>query len=136
MQSRLNPYLNFNGNAQEAMEFYESVFGGKLELTNYLDGGMSEDADEGKLIMHSQLETDNGIIFMGADVPRGMEYTVGTTVQMCLNGDNEAELTQYFEKLSDGGQVSAPLTKAPWGDTFGMFTDKFDIKWLVNIAVV
>jgi PhnB protein len=134
MQTRLNPYISFSGNAQEAMEFYETVFGGKLEMTNYLDGGMSQDADQGKLIMHAMLEADNGVTFMASDVPPGAEYVPGTNVQISLSGDNEAELTDYFNKLADGGEITAPLVKAPWGDTFGMLNDRFGIRWLVNIS--
>jgi PhnB protein len=84
--------------------------------------------------MHSTLEADNGIAFMAADTPNGMEYRPGTTMSMSLNGDNDAELSGYFQKLSDGGTVTMPLEKAPWGDKFGMVLDKFGIQWMVNIA--
>jgi PhnB protein len=63
-----------------------------------------------------------------------MEYRPGTNFSVSLSGDNEAELTRYFEKLSAGGSIAEPLVKAPWGDTFGMFTDKFGVNWMVNIA--
>jgi PhnB protein len=63
-----------------------------------------------------------------------MEYKAGTNYSMSLSGDNESELQGYFEKLSVGGNVTMPLEKAPWGDTFGMLTDKFGVPWLVNIA--
>ena len=71
---------------------------------------------------------------MGADTPIWMEYRPGTNISMALSGDNQAELTAYFEKLSVGGRIREPLMKAPWGDTFGMLTDKFGIEWMVNIA--
>jgi PhnB protein len=64
-----------------------------------------------------------------------MEYRAGTNFSMSLSGDNETELQGYFEKLSDGGTVTMPLEKAPWGDTFGMLIDRFGVSWLVNIAV-
>jgi PhnB protein len=133
MQSRLNPYLNFGGNCQEAMEFYKSVFGGKLEMTNFLNGGMSQSADDEKLIMHAMLEADNGITFMASD-GRSDTETHEASVQLSLSGDNTEELTGYFEKLSDGGEVREPLVQAPWGDTFGMLVDKFGISWMVNIS--
>ena len=63
-----------------------------------------------------------------------MEYQAGTNYSMSLSGDNEAELHGYFQKLSAGGTVTMPLEKAPWGDTFGMLTDKFGVSWLVNIT--
>jgi PhnB protein len=80
------------------------------------------------------LEAENGITFMASDTPNGMEYRPGTNMSMSLSGDNEPELRGYYEKLSAGGRVNMPLDKAPWGDTFGMLTDKFGVNWLVNIT--
>jgi PhnB protein len=80
------------------------------------------------------LTADNGIVFMASDTPNSMEYRTGTNMSMSLSGDNEAELTAYYEKLSAGGTIAMPLSKAPWGDLFGMFTDKFGVSWLVNIS--
>ena len=134
MNTRLNPYLNFNGNCQEAMEFYKSVFGGKLEMTNYLDGGMSQSADDEKLIMHAMLEAENGVTFMASDVADDDDSHNKAAVQLSLSGDNSEELTNYFDKLSSGGSITEPLVKAPWGDTFGILTDKFGMSWMVNIA--
>ena len=134
MQTRLNPYLSFGGNCQEAMEFYKEVFGGKLEMTNYLDGGMSQSADDEKLIMHAMLQADNGITFMASDGRSTIEAESEPSIQLSINGDNLEELTELFEKLSEGGLIREPLVKAPWGDTFGMLTDKYGIQWMVNIA--
>jgi PhnB protein len=134
MPTRLNPYLNFKDNAREAMEFYSTVFGGSLDLTTFKELNASEDPSEDNKIMHSMLEADNGITFMAADTPNRMEYRRGTHMSMSLSGDNDAELSGYFEKLSDGGTIREPLRAAPWGDKFGMLTDKFGIEWLVNIA--
>jgi PhnB protein len=134
MQSKLNPYLSFKDNARQAMEFYKSVFGGKLTMSTFKEFGASQDPAEADKIMHSMLEADNGITFMGADTPNGMPYTPGARISMALNGDNLSELSGYFEKLAAGGTVKMPLAKAPWGDTFGMLTDKFGIDWLVNVA--
>src|SRR5256885_15057649 len=94
----------------------------------------TQDPSEDNKVMHALLEADNGITFMASDTPNRMEYTAGTNYSMSLSGDNEAELKGYFEKLSAGGNVTMPLEKAPWGDTFGMPTDKFGVSWLVNIA--
>jgi PhnB protein len=134
MQSKLNPYLSFKDNAREAMEFYKTVFGGKLVINTFKEFHASQDPSEDNKIMHSMLEAANGITFMAADTPKGMEYRLGKNMSMALSGDNKAELSAYFEKLSTGGTIQAPLAKAPWGDTFGMFTDKFGIEWMVNIA--
>lgn len=84
--------------------------------------------------MHGDLEGDNGIKFMGADTPNSMPYTEGANISMSLSGEDETLLKGYWEKLAEGGIVTMPLDKAPWGDMFGMLTDKFKINWLVNIA--
>lgn len=134
MQSRLNPYLSFKNTCREAMEFYKSVFGGTLMISTFKDSGMSPDPSQDALVMHSMLEAPNGISFMASDSPEGMPHTPGTSVSMALSGDDDAELTSYFEQLSAGGTIGVPLEAAPWGDKFGMFTDKFGIQWLVNIS--
>lgn len=134
MPTKLNPYLNFKDNTREAMEFYHTVFGGKLAMSTFKDYHASQDPSEDNKIMHAQLEAGDGITIMASDTPAHMEYRTGTDYSMSLTGDNEAELRGYFEKLSEGGTVSMPLEKAIWGDTFGMLTDKFGVSWLVNIA--
>ena len=130
----LNPYLNFRGNAREAMEFYEGVFGRKLNVSTFADFHAASDPSENDLVMHADLEGPEGIRFMAADTPVKMEYRPGTNFSMSLSGDDEAQLRGYFEKLAEGGSVTMPLEEAPWGDTFGMCTDRFGISWLVNVA--
>lgn len=134
MQSRLNPYISFKDNAREAMEFYKSIFGGNLTINTFAEFHASQDPAEADKIMHAMLEADNGITFMAADTPNSMEYKPGTNFSMSLSGDNEDELRSYWDNLSGGGTVVMPLEKAPWGDTFGMITDKFGIGWMVNIT--
>jgi len=73
-------------------------------------------------------------VLMGSDTPNSMDYTSGSSISISLSGDDEAELTGYYEKLVDGGSVTEPLAKAPWGDSFGMAVDRFGTNWLVNIA--
>jgi PhnB protein len=133
MQSTLNPYLEFDGNARQAMEFYQSVFGGELTVSTYQDYQMAENPADGVKIMHSQIVVENRILLMGADTPNRMEYQSTSNISISLSGDNEDELKGYYEKLSAGGTVTQPLEKAPWGDTFGMLTDRFGVKWMVNI---
>jgi PhnB protein len=134
MQSKLNPYISFKDNARAAMEFYKTVFGGELVMNTFKEFHASQDPSEDDKIMHAMLEADNGIAFMASDTPSGMEYRPGTNMSMSLSGDNEAELRSYWEKLSAGGTVTMPLEQAPWGDTFGMVTDKFGVQWMVNIT--
>ncbi len=134
MPIQLNPYLNFRDNTRQAMEFYKSVFGGNLIMSTFKEFHASQDPSEENKIMHAELRGDNGLTFMASDTPNRMEYKPGTNFSMSLSGDDEAELKGYFEKLSAGGKITMPLEKAPWGDMFGMLTDKFGVSWLVNIA--
>ena len=134
MTSKLNPYISFEGNAREAMEFYKTVFGGQLDLSTFGEAGMTEGVEPDG-IMHAMLVAENGITLMAADTATGMrDYVAGTNMSISLSGDNEEELTGYYNKLVDGGKVEEPLKKAPWGDTFGMCIDKFGVFWMVNIA--
>ena len=134
MASRLNPYISFAGNARQAMEFYERVFGGTLALSTFGEFGAQDSPDADK-VMHGMLETDSGFTLMGADTPPGMEHNPGTNIAVSLSGDDAEELRGYWEKLSsDGGSVSIPLEKQIWGDEFGSCVDQFGISWLVNIG--
>ena len=133
MVSRLNPYLTFNGDARQAMEFYKDVFGGTLTLSTFGEMGGQDSPDADK-IMHGQLETDRGFTLMGADTPTGMEHNPGTNISVSLSGDDADELRGYWEKLSASGSVTMPLEKQMWGDEFGMCTDRFGINWMVNIG--
>jgi PhnB protein len=134
MPTRLNPYLSFRDNAREAMEFYKSVFGGELNVNTFADFNASQDPGDDDKVMHSQLEAPNGIVLMGADTPAGMEFQEGSNGSISLSGEDEPELRGYYDKLSADGTVTEPLEKAPWGDFFGMCTDRFGVAWLVNIS--
>jgi PhnB protein len=133
MASRLNPYLNFNGNARQALEFYTGVFGGDLTLSTFADfgGAGSPDADR---IMHGQLETPAGYTIMAADVTSEMPYQPPAGFAVSLSGDDGDALHEYWEKLSAGGTVTMVMQKQAWGDEFGMCTDQFGVSWLVNIG--
>lgn len=136
MKTRLNPYITFKGKAREAMEFYETVFGGTLVMNTFREAGMKVAPGTEDQLMHAMLETSDGLAIMASDVPdiAGTTYSVGTNFSISLSGDNEKELSGYYTKLAKGGNVTEPLRKAPWGDQFGMLTDKFGIMWMVNIA--
>lgn len=133
MSTTLNPYVNFRGNTRQAMEYYQSVFGGELRVNTYKEYGASQSPSEDEQIMHSELHAD-GITLMAADAPERMEYKPGTNFSLSLSGEDEALLRGYYDKLADGGMVTMPLAKAQWGDTFGMCVDRFGISWLVNIS--
>jgi PhnB protein len=134
MTTRLNPYLGFRDTAKQALEFYRSVFGGELALSTFAQYHASEDPAEQEKIMHGMLTSPSGLVLMGADTPNSMDYTPGDNFSVSLSGEDEPELRGYWDKLSDGATVTAPLDKAPWGDTFGMCKDRFGVNWLVNIA--
>jgi PhnB protein len=133
MTSRLNPYINFDGNAREALEFYRDVFGGTLNLNTFGELG-GPDAPIPDKIMHGQLETDSGFTLMASDRPPHVEYEQGTNISVSLSGDDGDELRGYWDKLSGDGTVTVRLEKQMWGDEFGMCIDRFGTTWLVNIS--
>ncbi|MDE9366892.1 VOC family protein [Luteipulveratus sp. YIM 133132] len=132
MTSRLNPYISFDGQAKEAMDFYHAVLGGELHSNTF--GEYGADGPDADKVMHSQLETPAGFTLMAADTPQGMEHKPGDNISISLSGDDADNLRGWFEKLADGGRVTMPLEKQIWGDEFGMLVDRFGIAWLVNIA--
>jgi PhnB protein len=133
MASRLNPYISFDGNAREAMEFYRSVFGGDLTVNTYGEFGAPDPAIADR-IMHGLLTADNGFTLMGADAPPGQTHEPGSNISVSLSGDDADDLRGYWEKLSDGGTVTVPLEKQMWGDEFGQCVDRFGVAWMVNIG--
>jgi PhnB protein len=134
MPTILNPYISFRDNAREAMNFYQSVFGGELTLSTFGDFQASEDPAEAEKIMHGMLTTTQGLVIMGADTPNSMEYHPGSAISISVSGDDEVELRGYYQKLSgDGGAVTVPMEQSPWGDVFGMCTDRYGVAWLVNV---
>ena len=133
MTSRLNPYLSFNGDARDAMEFYRSVFGGELNVSTFGESGMPDGPGADKL-MHAQLETPAGFTLMASDTPPGMDYTApNSAISVSLSGDDQ-DLRGYWEKLAEGGSVMMPLEKQSWGDEFGMCVDRYGTPWMVNIS--
>ena len=134
MATTLNPYFNFASGAREAMEFYQSVFGGELTVSTYGESGQG-DASEADKTMHAQLETPSGYTLMASDTPNGMPAQPISGITISLSGDDDAELSGYWDKLlAGGGTVAMPLETAPWGDKFGMLTDRFGVSWFVNIT--
>lgn len=137
MPVQLDPYLNFaDGKAREAMEFYQSVFGGELHVATFGEQPdfPGKDASIDDLVMHSQLGGgDHGLHLMAADAVPGMAEPNAGSMQLSLSGDDETLLRGYWDRLLDGGSVTVPLDQAPWGDIFGMLTDRFGVPWMVNI---
>ncbi|MGH7261329.1 MAG: VOC family protein [Nitrospiraceae bacterium] len=132
MGSRLNPCIRYNGNARQALEFYQEVFGGELEIGTVADFGSPDSPDADK-VMHARLDTPDGYTLMAWDGREGVPYHPGNNVAVFLGGDG-SELRGYFEKLSAGGTVTLPLEKQSWGDEAGSLVDQFGITWMVNIT--
>lgn len=136
MASMLTPYVNLvDGRGREAIDFYASVLGGTPQVMTFGESGI--DGPFADQVMHAQLETPAGYVIMVSDSPPEMvSVTVGSNISISIAGDaDDAEAMRgYFAGLAEGGTVDEPLAKAPWGDEFGMLTDKFGIHWMVNIA--
>jgi PhnB protein len=136
----VNVYLNYDGNCKEAFDFYKSVFGGEFSYTGYYkdmppqEGIPAMTAEEGNKIMHVSLPISKETSLMGSDA--GGEWTPkiikGNNFAVSINADSQAEADRLFNGLSAGGKVTMPMEKTFWGSYFGMFTDKFDINWMVS----
>ncbi len=133
----LNPYLNFAGNAEEAFNFYKSVFGGEfITVQRFKDtpeAGRVQ-ANEKDKIMHIALPIGKGNVLMATDALESMGHklTVGNNFHITIQPESKAEAEKLFKGLSAGGKVTQPLQDAFWGAYFGMLTDKFGIQWMVN----
>src|ERR1700709_2206758 len=106
MPTRLNPYLSFRDNAREAMEFYHSVFGGELTVSTFAEMHASEDPSEQDKVMHAMLVTDGGLALMGSDPPNSMDHQPAAGFSVSLSGEDEKELSGYWDRLADGGTVT------------------------------
>ena len=134
MAARLNAYLNFDGNAREAMEFYRSVFGGELKISTFGEyGGAPEGlGDDG--VMHAMLEGPDDFTLMASDTPGGLGGDTGRgQISLSISGDEPDRLRGYFEQLAAGGSITVPLEKQMWGDEFGQLVDRFGIAWMVDV---
>lgn len=128
----LNPYLSFKNDARAAIEFYQSVFGGDLQISTFGEyPGMVDDPAENDLIMHAQLTSPDGFVLMAADTPSRMNYEAPAGISVSVSGDDESSLQRYWDALAEGGSVTMPYDTPPWGGKFGMLTDKFGIDWMV-----
>ncbi len=136
----VNAYINFNGNCEEAFNFYKSIFGGEFPyLGRYKDMPVQEgmpSCSEGmtEKIMHVSLPISKETILMGSDT--GGEWAptfkVGNNITISILTDSKEEATRLFTGLSEGGQITMPLANTFWGDYYGMITDKFGVNWMVS----
>ena len=132
MTCRLNPFIYFDDTARQAMSFYRDVFGGNLAISTFDEFGRADSPDANK-VMHAQLETLKGFTLMASDTPQGMAFKPGANMSVSVSGDDSADLHGYWEKLSEGGTVTVPMEKQPWGDEFGACVDRFGISWMINV---
>ena len=135
----INPYLNFNGNCEEAFNHYKSIFGGEFtyvgrysEMPADADHPLS-DEDKNK-IMHISLPFTKDNVLMGSDTGGAWasDFKVGNNISISINADSKEYADRIFNSLADGGQVTMPMSDTFWGDYFGMCTDKFGINWMMS----
>jgi len=133
---KLNPYLNFDGNAEEAFRLYQSVFGGELFIQKMgaAPGTENMSEQEKNLVMHVSLPIGDGQALMASDcVPsQGHVLKVGNNNYISLSPDSREEADRIFNALSEGGKVEMPMEDMFWGDYFGSFKDKFGVSWMIN----
>ncbi len=135
--ARIDPHINFNGNAEEAFNFYKSVFGGELtQIIRFKDLPGSElpiAENEADKIMHIALPIGENLL-MANDVPEHMGRTNENEnrSKICISAESKEEADQLFNGLSEEGQIEMPITDSPWGSYFGMFRDKYGIEWMVS----
>ena len=138
----INIYLTFNGNCEEAFNFYKSAFGGEFGHIGRFkdmpsDGGKPISAELGEKIMHVSLPISSETTLMGSDT--GGEWSAsfnqGNNFSLSINAESKEEAERLFNQLSEGGQITMPLNVTFWGEYFGMFTDKFGIQWMMSHRV-
>lgn len=133
----INPHINFNGNAEEAFEFYRSVFGGEfaniMRFKDLTGPGIPDMGDEGEKIMHIALPIGPNVL-MGNDVPSfmGRVNENENRSKISVGASSREEADRLFNGLSAGGTVEAPIGDSPWGSYFGMFRDKYGIEWMID----
>jgi PhnB protein len=128
----LGPYINFGGRAREAMEFYQGVLGGHLELQASNEKGAPRPAGPGDRITHAQLEAD-GVVIIASDGHPDYPTKVGENMAIAVGGTDKGRLTRIFNELAEGGMTKMPPTDQPSGGAVGWLTDKFGINWMVSI---
>lgn len=132
-----NPYFNFMGNTEEAMNFYKSVFGGTFtDLIRFKDvpGGDKMPVEEQDKLIHICLTTPSGHVLMATDALESMEQKLvfGNNYHVTLHTESEAETEKLYKGLSAGGKVEMPLNKTFWGAYCGMCRDKFGVQWMIT----
>lgn len=134
---KLNPYLNFDGKAEEAFTFYKSVFGGEfvggIHRMGNAPGTENLSEEEKQRVMHIALPIGNDLL-MASDIMPSMnqQLTVGNNNYISVFPDSRQQADEYFKALSEGGKIEMPLEDQFWGDYFGCFSDKYGVYWMIN----
>jgi PhnB protein len=127
-------HLNFRGDARAALELYQSVFGGQLTVITYQDAGNVQAPLEAEQVMWGQVSADNGFRVMAYDVPSSQSWNPGDKpVFVSIRGDDQAEITAYWNGLADGGTILQPLGQAGWAPLYGMLKDRFGVTWVLDV---
>lgn len=135
----INPHVNFNGNAEEAFNFYKSVFGGEFErIVRFKDISNADypvPENEANKIMHIALSIGQNFL-MGNDVPEimGKVNENENRSKICIMAESREEADKLFNGLSAGGNIEVPIEDSPWGSYFGMFRDKYGIEWMIDFV--
>lgn len=135
---KLNPYLSFKDQAREALEFYQSVLGGELDISTF--GNLPEmgvGPEEQDLVMHGQLDTPSGLTLMASDSGSIMPHipaTSGVTVALTGGPEDHEYVASAHAALAEGGTDTLPFERAPWGDYYGQVTDRFGISWMFDVG--
>ena len=136
---RAIPYVSFNGNCEEAIQFYHSVLGGKLEILRFKDlpdeEGIPISEDWKEKVMHGSLAFEDGNYLYFGDTWEGSPLKFGTNYTIHLQVNSEEEAYRVAEKLSDGGEITMPVDKTFWGSVYGSFVDKFGICWGIEFEL-
>lgn len=132
-----DPYLHFAGNAETAMNFYKSVFGGtftSLQRYKDMEGHKKMNTEDLAKLIHIALQIPNGITLMATDVLTSMEipFIEGNNFHICIQAENNEEVNTLFNKLAEKGKIEMPLNQTFWGAYFGMCRDQFGIQWMIN----
>jgi PhnB protein len=136
--AQINPYIHFNGNAEEAFTFYKSAFGGEFErVVRFKDmnfEGAPDMGNEAEKIMHIALPIGKHSVLMGSDTPEqmGKHNLMETRSKISISAESKEEADKLFYGLSKDGQVEMPIAESPWGSYFAMFRDKFGIEWMID----
>jgi PhnB protein len=131
--TQVNAYINFEGNCREVMNFYKECLGAELNMQTIEGSPIEAQCPAGMKdqILHASLSKD-AILIMGSDMQEPGGFTKGNNIALSLNCSSEEEINTFFNKLSEGGKISHALMQSFWGATFGVFTDKFGIRWMLN----